>query len=51
MKEKSEIDRYLEGPLSMSERLLDWWKANQAVYPRLARMARDTLAVPPTCWC
>ena len=48
--EKSEIDRYLEGPLSMSETLLDWWKANQAVYPRLARMARYTFAVPATHW-
>ena len=28
--------------------VLSWWKRHQSIYPTLARMARDYLAIPAT---
>jgi len=44
---RNDFDSYIEIPnnpeISSS---LEWWKVNQRMYPDLARMARDVLAVP-----
>ncbi|XP_078156054.1 zinc finger BED domain-containing protein RICESLEEPER 1-like [Carex rostrata] len=46
---KSELDNYLEEPLVVSDEenfdILQWWKRNSDLYPTLAKMARDFLAV------
>jgi hypothetical protein len=46
-----ELDAYLASPLEPFESLeevgvIKWWKDHGVVYPTLARMARDFLAVP-----
>jgi hypothetical protein len=47
--ERDEFQEYLNAPLVPAETdILKWWKANTAVYPRLAAMARDYLAIPAT---
>ena len=46
----TELDRYLnERPIDLSEdfNILNWWMVYTPVYPTLARIARDVLAVPP----
>ena len=44
---KNDYDRYIEVPNDPSIRSgLAWWKENGMLYPNLARMARDVLAVP-----
>jgi hypothetical protein len=48
---KTELDRYLEGPLvdeTGDFDILNWWKLNSYLYPTLALMARAALAMP-TC--
>ncbi|KAM0923097.1 hypothetical protein ACQ4PT_005768 [Festuca glaucescens] len=48
---KTELDRYLEGPLIVGTDafdILNWWKLNSSFYPTLARIARAVLAIP-TC--
>ena len=48
---KTELELYLEEslfPRSESFNILDWWKANSAKHPTLAKIARDILAVPAT---
>ena len=48
---KTELELYLEEylfPRSESFNILDWWKANIAKHPTLAKIARDILAVPAT---
>jgi hypothetical protein len=48
---KTELDRYLEGPLvdeTDDFDILNWWKLNSYLYPTLALMARAALAMP-TC--
>jgi hypothetical protein len=44
---KNDYDRYIEVPNDPSiKSSLGWWKENQKLYPDLAYMARDVLAVP-----
>ena len=44
-----ELKQYLDAPPAESETdVLQWWKAHAAVYPCLAAMARDYLAIPAT---
>lgn len=48
---KTELDRYLDGPLvdeTDDFDILNWWKLNSSLYPTLARIARAALAMP-TC--
>ena len=46
-KQRSDFDRYIEIPNDSNiQSSLGWWKENQHVYPDLAKMARDVLAVP-----
>ncbi|XP_031273550.1 zinc finger BED domain-containing protein DAYSLEEPER-like [Pistacia vera] len=47
--EKSELERYLEEPKFRSVGdfdILTWWRANTPKFPKLAKMARDFLAIP-----
>lgn len=47
--ERTEIDRYLDLSRSPQQtNLLHWWKEHEIEYPRLAKMARDLLAIPAT---
>lgn len=48
---EKELDRYLDDPRVLTSEgfdILDWWKVHSSVYPRVAQMARDALAMP-TC--
>jgi hypothetical protein len=43
----TELDHYLKSPRVKDVKdPLQWWKTNQASYPRLYRMARDYLVIP-----
>jgi hypothetical protein len=47
----NDLERYLADPLLLHQSdnsfsILDWWKSNQAMYPDVASMARDVLAIP-----
>ena len=45
----SEVGRYLATPIAdPDEDILVWWKDHARVHPRLARIARDYLAIPAT---
>jgi hypothetical protein len=47
--ELGEVIRYLEGeliPQNANFNILKWWKENASIYPTLARLARDVLAIP-----
>ncbi|KAJ4723574.1 Zinc finger BED domain-containing protein [Melia azedarach] len=47
--QKSELDRYLNDPkFHLIEKfdILAWWRVNTPIFPILARMARDFLAIP-----
>ena len=41
-----ELTRYLASPPKATANPLRWWFENQAIYPRLSRMARNYLSVP-----
>ena len=42
-----DFDCYMNIPNDPSiKSVLGWWRANQAAFPALAKMARDTLAIP-----
>jgi hypothetical protein len=44
-----EVERYLaEPPIGMKMNPLDWWKGNEARFPRIAAVARDFLAIQAT---
>jgi hypothetical protein len=46
---RSEVERYLaDPPADPDEDVLEWWKHHAKDYPRLARIARDYLAIPAT---
>ncbi|CAO2205602.1 unnamed protein product [Urochloa humidicola] len=48
---EKELDHYLKDRLAPQTEgfdILNWWKAHSSVYPTVARMARDALAMP-TC--
>ena len=46
---QNEYDLYIAAPHAAKKKdPLGWWKANASSYPRLARMFRDTFAVPAT---
>ncbi|CAB5124200.1 unnamed protein product [Rhizophagus irregularis] len=43
----NEIEAYLQQPAaSIKTNPLQWWKTNETIYPRLANMARNYLAIP-----
>lgn len=43
---EDELNRYLrEDRAPRNTDVLDWWRSNQTFFPRLARMARDVLAI------
>jgi hypothetical protein len=45
----SEVERYLAAPMADPEvNVLEWWKHHSDVYPCLARIARDYLAISAT---
>jgi hAT family protein len=45
----SEIEGYLSMPVASKDTdILEWWKHHADTYPRLARIARDYLAIPAT---
>ena len=49
VQEASELDHYLLAPVAGPKvDVLKWWKQHASMYPRLARMARDYLAIPAT---
>jgi hypothetical protein len=41
-----ELKRYLAAPVERTLDPLRWWVENEAIYPRLSRMARDYLSIP-----
>jgi len=44
---RSDFDRYIDIPNDVNIRgSLEWWKEHRSIYPHLAKMARDVLAVP-----
>lgn len=44
---RNDFDRYIEIPNDVHiSSSLEWWKKNKSLYPDLAKMARDVLAVP-----
>ena len=44
---RSDLDRYIDIPNDANiSGSLEWWKENKVVYPQLAKMSRDVLAVP-----
>ena len=44
-----ELKSYLDSPRTDEETdILDWWRTNEKIYPRLAKMARDFLSIMPT---
>ena len=45
---KSELERYLCSSLFDGIDIMSWWKSNTEVFPCLAKMARDYLAIPGT---
>jgi len=46
---EGELERYLAAPIvSPHTAILGWWKEFAREYPRLARIARDYLAIPAT---
>ena len=46
---KSNVERYLGAPtVDCDEDILKWWSRHADIYPALARVARDYLAVPAT---
>lgn len=46
---QNEFDLYLSAPIALKKKdPLGWWKINASSYPHLARMFRDTFAVPAT---
>ena len=47
---ESEFDVYMASPNPVADvdDAFAWWKANEARFPNLSRMARDYLAVPPS---
>jgi hypothetical protein len=48
-REESELGHYLSGlTADASTDVLKWWKRHASMYPRLARTARDYLAIPAT---
>ncbi|CAB4490884.1 unnamed protein product [Rhizophagus irregularis] len=47
--QQSEVDLYLKAPRAEPQQdILLWWKANETVYPHLAKMARDYIAITAT---
>jgi hAT family C-terminal dimerisation region len=49
VEKESELNRYLEAPaVDAHTDILEWWKQHAHVYPGLARIARDYLAIPAT---
>ena len=47
---ENELEGYLAAPVVDGDTdVLQWWKANALLYPHLAEMARDYLAIPATC--
>jgi len=48
-KSVSEVDTYMrDNSPALGTNPLDWWKANQTCFPRLATLARRYLCVPET---
>ena len=44
---QQELAHYMaNSDLPLDGCVLSWWKANQALYPRLAKVARNVLAIP-----
>ena len=45
-----ELDRYLQERVCDQKRtdLISWWASNSRRYPKLAKVARDHLATPPS---
>jgi hAT family C-terminal dimerisation region len=48
---KSELDQYLDDPLDETSLdddfdILTWWKLKSQIYPVMAKLTRDILAVP-----
>ena len=49
---EEEVNKYLALPQgSMSVNVLEWWKLHEKEFPRVARMARQSLSVPATSAC
>jgi hAT family C-terminal dimerisation region/BED zinc finger len=47
---ENELEGYLAAPVVDGDTdVLQWWKSNALLYPHLAEMARDYLAIPATC--
>ena len=44
-----EVDQYLrESCISLDDSIYDWWRANATRFPRLAKVAKDVLAIVAT---
>ena len=49
VEKESETTRYLAAPaVDIDVDVLGWWRFHACEYPRLARIARDYLAIPAT---
>lgn len=49
VQKESEVERYLAAPtVDAGEDILKWWSRHSDIYPSLARLARDYLAIPAT---
>lgn len=49
IQKESEVERYLTAPTADKEEdVLKWWSRHSDIYPNLARVARDYLAIPAT---
>ncbi len=48
-RDEEELKKYLEAPpLSLSEDPLSWWRAHEAAFPLLARLAKRYLCISGT---
>ncbi|XP_073335813.1 E3 SUMO-protein ligase ZBED1-like [Pagrus major] len=46
---EEEVRRYLEAPsLPLTDNPLEWWRSNNLMYPRLAKLAKRYLCIPGT---
>ena len=49
LEKQNELERYLAEPtIDSYTDILGWWRGNEHIYPRLARIARDYLAISAT---
>ena len=43
---EDEVNRYISQPVDRKVKPLEWWKSHEVLYPRVARLAKEILAIP-----